>query len=105
MLGSTIKMRAHHEDGVTHIKLLITHPMETGRQTDPATGALKPAHFIQELIVQYQGEVVASAQLGPSIARDPYFALTLRSGRPGETLAVSWRDNLGNSDHASVLIK
>ncbi len=47
---ASIKMRANIADGVTTIKALISHPMETGLVKDKKTGEIIPAHFIQEVV-------------------------------------------------------
>ena len=47
---ASIKMRAKNTDGVTTIKALISHPMDTGLMKDKKTGKTIPAHFIQEVV-------------------------------------------------------
>lgn len=100
----SIKIRAKLKDGQTEIRTLIEHPMETGRNRDKA-GALIPAHFIRELTVKRNNNTVVSAMLGASISKDPYFAFYLKDGAAGDKIAVSWTDNLGNSDSAVTEVK
>ena len=40
---ASIKMRAKISDGVTTVKVLISHPMDTGLQKDKKTGKKIPA--------------------------------------------------------------
>ena len=47
---ASIKMRAKAASGVTTIKALISHSMETGTRKDKKTGKKIPAHFIQEVV-------------------------------------------------------
>ena len=50
------KVRAREAGGVTTVKALITHPMETGLRKDKKTGKKIPAHFIQNLSVEHNGK-------------------------------------------------
>ena len=90
------RIRAASKDGITEIRILMTHEMETGLRRDGA-GALVPAWFIQEVSVKLNGVDAATCQLGPSIARNPYLPLRLRGGAPGDTVSVSWTDSRGES--------
>ncbi len=100
----SIKIRAKLKDGQTEIRILIEHPMETGRNKDK-TGQLIPAHFIRELSVQRNDQIAVSAVLGASISKDPYFAFYLQGGAVGDKITVSWSDNLGNTDSAASEVK
>jgi hypothetical protein len=48
MASKSIKLRAKEKGGVTTVKALMTHPMETGLRKDSKTGKLIPAHYIRE---------------------------------------------------------
>ena len=50
---ASIKARAKLSDGVTTVKALIKHPMETGLRKDKKTGKMIPAHFIQEVVCEH----------------------------------------------------
>ena len=58
----SIKMRAAAKDGVTTIKALISHPMETGTRKDKKTGEKIPAHFIQEVVCEHNGNAVMTCR-------------------------------------------
>lgn len=102
---STIKIRVKRLGSATLIRLLITHPMETGRKRDPATGEFVPAHFIQEIRIEHNTKLIARCQLGTAVSRDPYLSVRLRGGVAGDTIKVSWTDNLGQGDSAQTLIE
>ena len=53
-MSSRIKIRAQQADGITEVKALMRHPMETGMRKDQA-GESIPAHFITEVAV-FHGE-------------------------------------------------
>jgi sulfur-oxidizing protein SoxZ len=82
----------------TQIRILITHPMEHGRNRDKVTNQLIPAHFIQLLTVTHNDKSIAVCDIGTSVSKDPYFAFLLKGGEPGDKITVAWSDNLGNKD-------
>lgn len=104
MASDSIKLKATAENGETTVKALIKHPMETGRRKDKETGELIPGHYIEEVSCSYQGEVVMTADWGPTIAKNPLLTFTFTGGAPGEKVALSWTDNTGDSDSASATI-
>lgn len=97
------RIRAVTRDGVTEVRVLMTHVMETGQRKDPS-GALVPAHHITECQVAHNGRVVLSADFGPSISANPYLSFRFQGGAKGDKLAVSWVDNLGQrrSDEVDI---
>jgi sulfur-oxidizing protein SoxZ len=102
---ASIKMRAKDTDGVTTIKALISHPMETGLVKDKKTGKLIPAHFIQEVVCEHNGNKVMTAEWGVAISKNPYLSFRFKGGKVGDTVKLSWADNTGESDSAEATIK
>lgn len=98
------KVRAQRGEQFTEIKILINHPMQNGRNRDPMTGQLIPAHFIQELTVEKNGKTVIRAQLGVSMSQNPFFTFRMKDASRGDRLRVYWVDNLGLSDSAEHVI-
>jgi sulfur-oxidizing protein SoxZ len=90
---------------LTLVRVLITHPMETGRRIDIETGKLVPAHFINELTITHDDRIIASCALGTGISKDPYFSFRFKHGKPGDFVTVAWKDNLGHSDELSARIR
>ena len=102
---SSIKMRATlGDDGVTTIKILISHPMDTGLEKDKKTGNLIPAHFIQEVVCEHNGTNVLTAEWGPAISKNPYLSFRFKGAKAGDTVKVNWVDNQGNSDSGEATI-
>lgn len=101
---SSIKVRASAEGDVTTVKALISHPMETGLRKDKA-GKPIPADFIQEVVCENNGTPVMTAQWGTAVSKNPYLSFRFRGGKAGDTLKISWKDNMGKSDSAEVAIK
>ena len=99
-----IKIRFKPQGTYTLVRLLIEHPMETGRRRDPGTGKLAPAHFITELRLELNGQIVIKGLLSTAVSKDPYFSFRLNQAKPGDLLRVSWVDNLGQTDSTEARI-
>ena len=95
---ASIKVRAKVSDGVTTVKALIKHPMETGQRKDKKTGKLIPAHFIQEVTCEHNGNKVMTALWGGAVSKNPYLSFKFKGANAGDTLKISWVDNKGESD-------
>lgn len=101
----SIKLRTQAIDGLIELKILLTHPMENGRNRNPINGELIPAHFIEQLMVELNGQPIMPMQLGPSISANPYFSVRLKRVAVGDVIRVSWRDNLGASDSREIRVE
>ena len=66
-----VKIRASLKDGVTTVKALMTHPMETGARKDKETGELVPAEFIQEVVVTHNDTGCTKCELGNWDIQEP----------------------------------
>ena len=103
MAAGPMKMRATLAGGYTDIRVLMTHPMETGLRKDQ-DGKLVPMHFIQSVIVKVNGKTVIDSQTSQAVSRNPVFSFRLKGGARGDKIEVSWVDNHGetNSTEAAV---
>lgn len=103
MAAGPMKMRATLAAGYTDIRVLMTHPMETGLRKDQ-DGKLVPMHFIQSVIVKVNGKTVVDSQTSQAVSRNPVFSFRLKGGARGDKVEVSWVDNHGetNSTEAAV---
>ncbi len=102
---ASIKMRAKVSDGVTTIKALISHSMETGTRKDKKTGKKIPAHFIQEVVCEHKGNKIMVANWGPAISKNPYLSFKFTGAASGDTVKLSWVDNKGEKDSKEATIK
>ncbi|MBK1701079.1 thiosulfate oxidation carrier complex protein SoxZ [Thiococcus pfennigii] len=102
---SGIRIRAEAKDGITSVRSLITHPMESGLRKDSETDEPIPAQFIQELVCKWKDEVVLRAHWTGGVSKDPYLAFRFRGGEPGDPLEISWTDNLGQSASETTTIR
>jgi sulfur-oxidizing protein SoxZ len=102
---ASIKIRAKAKDGVTTVKTLMSHPMETGLRKDSKTGEKIPAHHITEVTAVHNGNTVMSANWGGAISKNPYLSFKFTGASPGDTIKISWVDNMGKGDSAEAQIK
>jgi sulfur-oxidizing protein SoxZ len=102
-MANPMRIRAASKDGITEVRILMNHEMETGQRRD-ASGALVPAWFIQDVSAKLNDQVVMTSQWGPSIAKNPYFAFKIRGGKTGDTVSVTWVDNRGDTRTDTVKV-
>jgi sulfur-oxidizing protein SoxZ len=102
-MANPMKIRAASKDGVTEVKVLVSHEMETGQRKDSA-GALVPAWFITELTAKHNDKLVLTSEFGPSVSKNPYLAFKFKGGAKGDKIVVSWKDNKGETrtDEAAI---
>lgn len=105
MAKSSIKIRAKNKDGLTTVKALMTHPMETGGRKDKKTGKQIPAHFIQEVVCKHKGATILTADWSGGVSKNPYVSFKFSGGAAGDDVELSWTDNMGKSDSKTGKIK
>ncbi len=96
-------MRATLAGGYTDIRVLMTHPMETGLRKDP-DGKLVPMHFIQSVIVKVNGKTVVDSQISQAVSRNPVFSFRVKGGAKGDKVEVSWLDNQGEANRTETAV-
>lgn len=104
-MANSIKIRARLKGSSCEVKSLIKHPMETGQRKDKKTGKVIPAHFIQEVSCEHNGNTVMNANWGTAISTNPYLSFSFSGAKQGDTIKLSWVDNMGESDSAEAQIK
>ena len=92
---ATIKIRAKAKGGVTTVKSLMNHPMETGQRKDKKTGEKIPRKIINKFVATYNGEEVISVDLEPAISANPYFQFDAKLPESGE-FHFQWTDDDGS---------
>ena len=96
-------MRATLAGGYTDVRVLMTHPMETGLRKD-ADGKIVPLHFIQNVTLKVNGRTVMEGQISQAVSRNPVFSFRIKGGAKGDRIEASWLDNTGleNKTEAAV---
>ena len=103
-MAEPIKMRVQLQGDVADVKVLMTHPMETGMRKDAKTGQLIPVHFIQEVTASLNGKPVLEIQWGQGISRNPYLGFRIRNAKAGDTVSIGWIDNTGDKNSIEALV-
>ncbi len=75
-------------------QLLISHPNITGMQMDQISRMVKPAHYVDEVKVSFDGKPVMTAQTDIAVSADPNFRFYFVPQKAGE-LKAEIKDNLG----------
>ena len=105
MATNTIRLQAKLKNGLTEVKALINHPMETGSRKDLKTGKLIPAQYIEEVSVLSNGKPLLTTAWSYGISKNPYCAFQFNGGKIGDKIKLSWKDNLGETDSAEMETK
>ena len=104
-----IKVKAKEKDGIVKVKMLVKHPMETGRRKD-AQGVLIKVNHLTEVKVEHQGtaelpgRVLFHGEFGMAVSKNPFMAFAYK-GAKGDKLSISSVDNLGLTGQADVTVK
>ncbi|MGJ7529139.1 thiosulfate oxidation carrier complex protein SoxZ [Variovorax sp. GB1P17] len=98
-----MRIRAQASGDKTTVRILMAHEMETGQRKD-AAGKIIPAWFIQEVTASLNGKTVLTADWGPAVSKNPFMQFTLKGAKAGDKIAVTWKDNRGETrtDEATV---
>ena len=77
--------------------------MESGQRRD-AAGKLVPAWHIQEVTAVLNGKQVLAAEWGPAVSKNPFLQFAIKGAKAGDKVAVSWKDNKGDSRTDEVTV-
>ncbi|HET7670233.1 MAG TPA: thiosulfate oxidation carrier complex protein SoxZ [Burkholderiales bacterium] len=102
-MAGPMKMRASLGQGFTDVRVLMTHPMETGQRKD-SDGKIIPLHFIQTVTVKVNGKTVVEGQVSQAVSRNPVFSFRLKGGAKGDKIEVSWLDNKGETNRTETAV-
>jgi sulfur-oxidizing protein SoxZ len=89
-MTSPMRIRARMAGDVADVRVLMAHEMETGTRKG-SDGQLVPAWFIQEVTALHNG-------------KNPYLQFKVKGAKAGDKVAVTWKDNKGESrtDEAAI---
>ena len=102
-MADPMRIRAQAAGDKATVRVLMSHEMETGQRKD-AAGKTIAAWFIQEVSASHNGKPVLTADWGPSVAKNPFLQFNLKGAKAGDKIAVTWKDNKGETrtDEATV---
>ena len=95
-MSDPMRIRAQAAGDKATVRVLMSHEMETGQRKD-AAGKIVPAWHIQEVTASHNGKLVLSAEWGPSVAKNPFMQFVVKGAKAGDKIAVTWKDNKGDS--------
>ena len=95
-MADPMRIRAQLQGDKTVVRVLMAHEMETGQRKDSA-GKTIPAWFIQDVTASHNGKTVLSAQWGPAVSKNPFLQFNLKGAKAGDNIAVTWKDNKGET--------
>ena len=103
-MADPMRIRAQVAGDKATVRVLMSHEMETGLRKD-AAGKIVPAWHIQEVTATHTGKLVLSAEWGHSMSKNPFMQFAIKGAKAGDKIAVTWKDNKGDSrtDEAIVL--
>ncbi|HKW84598.1 MAG TPA: thiosulfate oxidation carrier complex protein SoxZ [Burkholderiaceae bacterium] len=102
-MSDPMRIRAQAQTNGALVRVLMSHEMETGQRKD-AAGKVIPAWHITEVVAQWNGKTVLSAQWGTAIAKNPFTQFTVKGAKAGDKISISWVDNRGDkrTDEATI---
>lgn len=98
------RMRLRSKSNRVETMALVKHPMETGARKDKQTGRTIHEHFIRTMTFARNGKVVAEADMGVGVARNPLIGIALNDAVPGDRVEMHWQDNRNNSGSANSMV-
>ncbi|MFZ2308290.1 MAG: thiosulfate oxidation carrier complex protein SoxZ [Rhodoferax sp.] len=102
-MADPMRIRAQASGEKATVRVLMAHEMESGQRRDSA-GNLVPAWHITEVTAAHNGKVVLSAEWGSAVSKNPYLQFNIKGAKAGDKVAITWKDNKGDSrtDEATV---
>ena len=102
-MADPMRIRAQAQGSNAVVRVLMSHEMETGQRKD-ASGKIIPAWHIDEVTASLNGKQVLAAEWGPAVAKNPFLQFTVKGAKAGDKVAVTWKDNRGDTrtDEATV---
>ncbi len=104
-MARSIRIKTRKMGAETEILAMVNHPMDTGRVKNKKTGKLIPAHYIEKFDFAVNGKNVASANLGPAVSKNAMVGVRVKGAKSGDTVTISWNDNMKESGSASQPIR
>jgi len=102
-MAEPMKIRATVKGDVADVRILMMHPMETGQRKDERGNLVAP-HFIQNVVVAHNGNVVFNADWSQAISRNPFLGLRVKGAKAGDNISVTWVDNKGDKRTDTVSV-
>jgi len=102
-MADPMRIRAQASGDKATVRVLMSHEMESGQRKD-AAGKLVPAWHITEVTAALNGKQVLAAEWGTAVSKNPFLQFVIKGAKAGDKVAVSWKDNKGDSRTDEVTV-
>lgn len=102
-MADPMRIRAQAQGSGAVVRVLMSHEMETGQRKD-SSGKTIPAWHITDVTATHNGKQVLAAEWGPAVAKNPFLQFTVKGAKAGDKIAVTWKDNKGDSRTDEVTV-
>lgn len=102
-MADPMRIRAQAQGSGAVVRVLMSHEMETGQRKDSA-GKTIPAWHITDVTASHNGKQVLAAEWGPAVAKNPFLQFSVKGAKAGDKIAVTWKDNKGDSRTDEVTV-
>lgn len=102
-MAGPMRIRAAEAAGVTTVRVLMSHAMETGQRRG-GDGNLVPAHYLSTVEAKHNGKSVLKADWSAAVSQNPFLSFKFKGAAKGDKVAVTWVDNKGETrtDEATI---
>jgi sulfur-oxidizing protein SoxZ len=102
-MADPMRIRAQAQGSGAVVRVLMSHEMETGQRKD-SSGKTIPAWHITDVTASHNGKQVLAAEWGPAVAKNPFLQFTVKGAKAGDKIAVTWKDNKGDTRTDEVAV-
>ena len=95
-MSDPMRIRAQSATGNAIVRVLMSHEMESGQRKDNA-GKIVPAWHITDVTASLNGNTVLGAEWGPGVSKNPFLQFVVKGAKAGDKIAITWKDNHGDT--------
>jgi thiosulfate oxidation carrier complex protein SoxZ len=88
---------------IVKVKFFAIHAMENGVTIDKASGSVRPADYIKSIKISFNGEEIASFEIGVSTSQNPKIVFPYKISGAG-TLKAEIEDNNGEKTEKTMQV-
>jgi sulfur-oxidizing protein SoxZ len=93
-MADPMRIRAALAGDTTTVRVLMSHPMTTGKEP----------HFITDLEATHNGKAVLKGMFSGAVSQNPFLSFQFKGAAKGDKVSVKWVDNKGQTrtDEATI---
>jgi len=96
-----IKAIAKVKNDIATVKLLVKHPMASGK----IGGGKGDPKFINHLTVKHGNRLVYDMYPTSAVSKNPYIKFAFKGAKKGDKITVEWKDNTGATEKKDIKLK